>query len=48
MRTQKSRHDEDTNPMDPTGMSFSIHLDKLVIALGAYVILFFCSSFLDG
>ena len=32
----KPKHDEDQNVIDPSGTPFSIHFDKLVIAVGAY------------
>ena len=32
----KPRHDEDTNVIDQSGVPFSMHFDRLVIAVGAY------------
>ena len=32
----KPKHDEDTNVIDQSGIPFSMHFDKLVIAVGAY------------
>jgi NADPH-dependent 2,4-dienoyl-CoA reductase/sulfur reductase-like enzyme len=49
----KPKHDEDTNFIDPTSTPFSIHFDKLVIAVGAYsqsdlVFLFYLSQLLNS
>ena len=32
----KPKHDDDTNGIDQSGTPFSVHFDKLVIAVGAY------------
>jgi NADPH-dependent 2,4-dienoyl-CoA reductase/sulfur reductase-like enzyme len=32
----KPKHNEDTNVIDHSGIPFSMHYDKLVIAVGAY------------
>ena len=32
----KPKHNEDTNVIDHSGIPFSMHFDKLVIAVGAY------------
>ena len=32
----KPKHDNDTNIVDQSGTPFSMHFDKLVIAVGAY------------
>lgn len=48
----KPKHDEDTNIIDHSGTPFSIHFDKLVIAVGAYsqsdYLRSFFFSFLNG
>lgn len=32
----KPKHDDDSNVVDQSGTPFSVHFDKLVIAVGAY------------